>query len=104
MGSRFTGRHENPHIAWPTAVTRSKQVGGLVQSVTTREPGCGNAHRRPPPRAQAMPLAAEEEDPEAILDLLFVMLCKRYHLRPIPFNVRDGSFATGTEASGPPCS
>jgi hypothetical protein len=48
-GFTFTGRHENPHIAWPTAITRSKQVGGLVQCVTTREPRGGNAHRRPPP-------------------------------------------------------
>jgi hypothetical protein len=42
-GFTFTGRHENPHIAWPIAITRSKQ------SVTTREPRGGNPHRRPPP-------------------------------------------------------
>src|SRR5882757_9077039 len=48
-GVTFIGRHENPHIAWPTSIARSKRVGWLVRSGTMRAPGGGNAYRHPPP-------------------------------------------------------
>src|SRR4030081_3335271 len=35
-GFIFTGRHENPHIARPTIITRAERVGRLVRSVTMR--------------------------------------------------------------------
>jgi hypothetical protein len=62
-GFMFTGRHENPHIAWPTIITRAKRVGRLVRSVTMRG-GAWPLGTLPSSACarQATPLAAEEED------------------------------------------
>src|SRR5229473_2953500 len=62
-GFMFTGRHENPHIAWPTLITRAKRVGRLVRSVTMRG-GAWPLGTLPSSACarQATPLAAEEED------------------------------------------